>query len=190
MFFWTNTIFAETSETATGDCMMVLKSEDTEPSSSILCKLGGILPGADWSYDFEIVVPDSGNVDYSKYVNDIFFRVTYEVETKKLVDWKLYNILTKEDITDFSGEGLETLFDVGRGKTAQEKEWGETLNLSSLDEDKLYKYIANDSANNSNTEISNPNTGAFVSALVAIGLLVVAFILYILSNRNKIFNRI
>ena len=77
---------------------------------------------------------------YSEYIR---LRITYSEETLEVYDCKVVNYRTGEIIEDVSEENINRLFNIEYGKDINEKEWVETLKLSELEVNEIYKYTAN-----------------------------------------------
>jgi len=77
--------------------------------------------------------------DYSEYIR---MRVTYSEEDLKVYDCKVINYKTGELIEDLSDKNINKLFNIEYGKNITEKTWSETIKLSELNENVIYKYKA------------------------------------------------
>lgn len=78
----------------------------------------------------------------SNYKDDIGFKVTYSQKDYKVYDCKVINRNTDEIIEDLSEENLSKLFDFEYGKNINEKEWEDSIKLSELKENEVYKFTA------------------------------------------------
>ena len=76
------------------------------------------------------------------YRDDIRLRLTYSLEDYKVSGCKVINYQTGKIIEDLSEENINKLFNIEYGKNINEKEWVETLKLSDLKENEIYKYTA------------------------------------------------
>lgn len=76
------------------------------------------------------------------YIEDIRLRVTYSQEDYKVYDCKVINYITGEIIEDISEENINKLFNIEYGKNIIKKEWKDTIKLSELKENEIYKYTA------------------------------------------------
>lgn len=78
------------------------------------------------------------------YKDDIRFRITYSEENHEIYDCKVVNYKTGEIIEDISEDNINKLFNIEYGKNILEKEWSDTIKLSELEENVIYKYVANE----------------------------------------------
>ena len=78
------------------------------------------------------------------YRDDIRFRLTYSKEDYTVYDCKVINYRTGEIIEDLSEENIEKMFNIEYGKDISEKDWSDKVKLSDLEENKIYKYTANE----------------------------------------------
>lgn len=77
------------------------------------------------------------------YKDDIRLRITYLQESLEVNDCKVINYMTGEIIEDLSEEKINELFNIEYGKNVVEKNWTDTIKLSELKENEIYKYTAN-----------------------------------------------
>lgn len=83
------------------------------------------------------------------YRDDIRLRLTYTKEDSKIYECKVVNYKTGELIEDLSEENLDKIFDNKNNQDDQdaiEKVWSDKVKLSDLEENKIYKYTANETA--------------------------------------------
>lgn len=78
-----------------------------------------------------------------EYRDDIRFRITYSINDYEVYDCKVINYNTGEIIQDLSEENIERLFNIEYGKSINENNWVDTIKLSQLTENQIYKYTAN-----------------------------------------------
>lgn len=88
-------------------------------------------------------------VDYNlpsnlyNYKDDIRLRITYSQLDYEVLDCKVVNYKTGEIIEDLSEENMNKLFNIEYEKSVTEKKWVDTIKLSELKENEIYKYTAN-----------------------------------------------
>lgn len=76
----------------------------------------------------------------NKVEDDILLKVTYSPKSLEVFDCSVINKSTGEEIEDVSEENIDKLFNIEYGKKIVKKEWKDTINLSELKENEIYKY--------------------------------------------------
>lgn len=112
---------------------------------SFYCNTGEKIETEEYTTEAQVVI--NGN-EYnlptclSNYRDDIWFKVTYSQKDYKVYDCKVINRNTDEIIEDLSEENLSKLFDFEYGKNINEKEWVDSIKLSELKENEVYRFIS------------------------------------------------
>lgn len=112
---------------------------------SFYCNTGEKIETEEYTTEAQVVI--NGN-EYNlptcltNYRDDIWFKVTYSQKDYKVYDCKVINRNTDEIIEDLSEENLSKLFDFEYGKNINEKEWVDSIKLSELKENEVYKFTA------------------------------------------------
>lgn len=75
--------------------------------------------------------------------DDIRLRITYKTNDKTIITCEVLNYKTGEIIQDVSEENIDKLFNIEYGKTVMDRTWTDTIKLSELKENEIYKYTAN-----------------------------------------------
>lgn len=77
-----------------------------------------------------------------EFKDDILLRVTYSSKNYEVYDCVVLDSSTKKEIEDISEENIEKLYSIEYGKTIIEKDWIDTINISTLKENEIYKFTS------------------------------------------------